>query len=299
MIAAMACGGLTFSESCPADIIASYIYGIDDANNIWQVTLSGTGNRNDRVFLTGLPGTGNSNAFAYDTVRDEMFFMNSGTNATPTLYYWNRQSAVAPVATKAQLGNPSTLPANAAYYDNAFWFFSEGTSSLNKVSLSYSGTVPSFQSLTTYTVSGIPTPGTDNRFGDIAINNTDGVLYAASTTGLFYSVSLGTLVTNGSATATVIKNAGTGNPSLQIAFSPDYTTLYATNYAGGAWYTVDTSSGSLTTIPGFTSQLSGTNGFRDLGGSSFVAVPEPSTLVSAAAALGTLAFAFGRRRRAP
>ncbi len=99
----------------------------------------------------------------------------------------------------------------------------------------------------------------------------------------------------------MIKSNGTGNPSLQIAFSSDYATLYATNYAGGQWYTMDVSNGNLTSIFGFQTQLSGTNGFRDLGGSSFVAVPEPSTWGLMAVAVGLAGLKRWRRvgRRMP
>jgi hypothetical protein len=273
----------------------SYIYGIDDDNYVWEVDPAGK--TYTRALNTGL--TGLSNAFAYDTARDDMYFLSSGKE----LYYWNHGSTFAKLSTREQLGLGTgiTQPANAAYYADAYWFFNEGANTLNKASLNYSDNVPtSVASLTTYAISGIPgTISANNLFGDIAINGNTGVLYAATTTGLFYSVDLGAL-SGGAGTASVIKSNGTGNPSLQIAFSSDYATLYATNYAGGQWYTMDVASGNVTSIPGFQTQLKGSTGFRDLGGSSIAPVPEPSTwalLFVAAGAIGVRRWRGAGRRR--
>lgn len=273
----------------------SYIYGIDDSNYVWEV--DPTGKTYTRELNTGL--TGQSNAFAYDTGRDDMYFLSS----VKDLYYWNHGSTFTKLANAAALGLSSvTQPANAAYYADAYWFFNEGANRLNKAALSYAGNAPtSVASVTSYAISGIPgTLASNNTFGDIAINGNSGVLYAATVSGLFYSVDLGAL-SAGAGTASVIKAAGS-NPSLQIAFSSDYATLYATNYAGGQWYTMDVSSGNLTTIVGLQTKLDGTNGFRDLGGSSISPVPEPSTwalLFVAAGAIGVRRWrGVGRRRGA-
>ena len=271
----------------------SYIYGIDDNNYVWEVDPAGK--TYTRELNTGL--TGLSNAFAYDTARDDMYFLSSGKE----LYYWNHGSTFTKLSTAATLGLSSvTQPANAAYYSDAYWFFNEGANTLNKASLNYVNNVPtSVASLATYAISGIPgSIFSNNLFGDIAINGNTGLLYAATTTGLFYSVDLGAL-SGGAGAATVIKAAGS-NPSLQIAFSSDYATLYATNYAGGQWYTMDVASGNVTSIPGFQTQLNGSNGFRDLGGSSISPVPEPSTWALMAVATGLIAVrrwrGAGRRR---
>jgi hypothetical protein len=271
----------------------SYIYGIDDANFVWEVDPVGKTYRQE--LSTGL--TGQSNAFAYDTARDDMYFLSSAKE----LYYWNHGSTFTKLSNAAALGLSSvTQPANAAYYADAYWFFNEGTNTLNKASLSYTANSPtSVASVTTYAISGIPgSIAANNTFGDIAINGNSGVLYAATVSGLFYSVDLGAL-SAGAGTATVIKAAGS-NPSLQIAFSSDYATLYATNYAGGQWYTMDVSNGNVTAIAGFQTTLSGTNGFRDLGGSSISPVPEPSTWALLAVATGFIGVqrwrGAGRRR---
>ena len=292
LVAAAACVVLTSTrDSAGAGV--SYIYGIDDANFVWEVDPVGKTYRQE--LSTGL--TGQSNAFAYDTARDDMYFLSSAKE----LYYWNHGSTFTKLSNAAALGLSSvTQPANAAYYADAYWFFNEGTNTLNKASLSYTANSPtSVASVTTYAISGIPgSIAANNTFGDIAINGNSGVLYAATVSGLFYSVDLGAL-SAGAGTATVIKAAGS-NPSLQIAFSSDYATLYATNYAGGQWYTMDVSNGNVTAIAGFQTTLSGTNGFRDLGGSSISPVPEPSTWALLAVATGFIGVqrwrGAGRRR---
>jgi hypothetical protein len=48
-------------------------------------------------------------------------------------------------------------------------------------------------------------------------------------------------------------------------------------------------SGDYTAIAGLQTQLSGPNGFRDLGGSSIAPVPEPSTWALMAVATGLIA----------
>ena len=286
LAAVAACVVLTGTRDS-AGVGVSYIYGIDDANFVWEVDPAGK--TYTRALSTGL--TGQSNAFAYDTGRDDMYFLSSAKD----LYYWNHGSTFTKLANAAALGLSSvTQPANAAYYADAYWFFNEGTNTLNKAALSYAGNAPTaVASVTSYAISGIPgTLTSSNTFGDIAINGNSGVLYAATVSGLFYSVDLGAL-SAGAGAASVIKAAGS-NPSLQIAFSSDYATLYATNYAGGQWYTMDVPSGNLTAIVGLQTKLDGTNGFRDLGGSSISPVPEPSTWALMAAATGLIAV---RRRR--
>ena len=276
----------------------SYIYGIADDNQIWQINPVPGQQSFASTFNTGL--TGQSNAVAFDRGRDQLLFLDVSNN----LYLWNKPLGGSPsefqqITTSSSLGINSSLVYNASYYNNGFWFFKEATNELVKASLSYSGTsvgtVPTFSGTTSYTLTG-PTPASDNGFGDIAINVNTGFLYAATSTGLFYSVDLSSPTT----TYNEIKAVGS-NPSLQLSFNSDYSILYGHNYASGKWYEVNVLTGNTTDL-NYTTIVPGTAaGFRDLGGASVVSVipvPEidPSSFGSVIALL-LGAFGLIERRR--
>jgi len=290
----VACSGVR-GESVPP---SSYIYGIDDANFLWQ--LDPVSKTSVRVYQTVL--TGISNALAFDTDRSDLFAVDGSND----LWWWNAVvDAPAKVATATQLGlstNSVDQPWSAAYYNNSYWFFRgaglQGTNELSRVVFDYTGGTPTFQSMATFTISG--TSLTDNSFGDIAIKP-DGTLYAYNhaTAGRFYSLDLTTAtLVSGSGTVggfnLISTTSGTG---LQLSFNADSTTLYGHNYDDGKWYVIDTSLGGLTEVAGFTSLLDDNKGFRDLGGATITAVPEPSTLLLAGVGVGgTLWTATSRRR---
>ena len=291
-----------FRHAAANSIVPSYIYGIDDQNDIWQVDPIPGQQSAESTFSTGL--SGNPNAVAFDRGRDQLFFLGGlNVNETNDLYMWNKPLGSGPgafqlITTSGNLGISSTAVYNAAYYNDAFWFFKEGTNQLVKASLSYSGTsvgtVPTFSSTTTYTVAGAPNDST-NGFGDIAINADTGMLYAATSSGLFYSVNL---LTDPAAGYSSIK-AG-GNISLQISFNEDYSVLYGHNYNTAAWYTVDVRTGDVTDL-GFATPANGVSGvgFRDLGGASAIDVtPVPEIdLGSFGSAIALLLSALGLLER--
>ncbi len=277
----------------------SYVYGIDDNNNIWEIN-PGAKTANN-VLSTILSGTQNSNAFAYDRDRDHMFFMYSGLNGGDTnaagLYYWNHQSGTSSVVQRV-LDDASYIDiANAAYYNNAYWFFNEngnasqGSNVLFKLSLSYSGSgngaVPTVSGTTSWTIANLAAGENINTFGDIAIDADDATLYANNVNGNFYKITdlNGTPTYDGSPIAT-------GLGSLQNAFNENYDVLYGHSFTNKTWFTIDTLTGAKTEIAGFESLV----GFRDLGGSSISAVPEPSTIVLGLGGVGLMAVRFLRRR---
>jgi hypothetical protein len=299
-IAALVLSCAAVQPAAASSIVPSYIYGIADDNQIWQINPIPGQQSFESTYNTGL--TGQSNAVAFDRGRDQLLFLDVSNN----LYLWNKPLGGSPAAfqqitTSGSLGISSSLVYNASYYNDGFWFFKEGTNQLVKASLTYSGTavgtVPTFSGTTPYTVAGAPND-VNNGFGDIAINVNTGILYAATSSGLFYSVDL----SDPSSTYTQIKGLG-GNISLQLSFNEDYSILYGHNYASGAWYTVDLATGNLTDL-GYTTIVPGTSaGFRDLGGASAVdvtpsSVPEidPGSFASAFALLaGALAWLERRR----
>jgi len=281
-----------FRPAAANPIVPSYIYGIADDNQIWQINPIPGQQSFESTYNTGL--TGQSNAVAFDRGRDQLLFLDVSNN----LYLWNKPLGGSPAAfqqitTSGSLGISSSLVYNASYYNDGFWFFKEATNDLVKASLSYSGTtpgtVPTFSGTTSYTLTG-PTPASGNGFGDIAINANTGILYAATSTGYFYSVDL----SNPTTTYNEIKGVG-GNISLQLAFNQDFSILYGHNYGSGAWYTVDVATGNLTDL-NYTTIVPGTSaGFRDLGGASAIDVtPVPEiTLGSFGSAIALLLGSLG------
>jgi hypothetical protein len=297
-------------------ITPRFIYGIDDANDIYQIDPTPGQQSFNGVYNTGL--TAQSNAFAFDRVRDQMFFINVGTGSANDLWLWNKPvGTFTQIATGSALGvSGTTIPANAAYYDDAFWFFKERTNNLVKASLLYggtaAGTVPTLGTVETFTITPAPTLGTvgsgtnsgiRNAFGDIAINPS-GTLYAYTAGGQggnFYSLDLTTasggtvggfaLISSG----TVV--SGTTPIGLQISFNEDYSVLHGHNYDDGRWYEVNTATGSLTDLDFVT--VTGTNnrGFRDIGGASISFVPEPSALALMGSAAAALSASLRRRGR--
>ena len=233
------------------------IYGIDDANSIWEI--DPLAQKFTRVNNTGLGGQ--SNSMAYDTARDQFFFTNASTSS---LRFWNRATqgpgSTPAVATFGQIGVGSD-PANASYYDNAYWYVTGNQQLLHRVSFNYAGATPAFSTTTRIPLgpSGYPS----SIYGDIAINGQTGVLYGTTVAGLFYRIDLARAGQAGSYTA-----IRTGLPSLQLSFNADYSTLFAHSHPTGRWYTLDTGSGALTDL-GFVTIVPGTtDGFRDLGGAS-------------------------------
>jgi hypothetical protein len=292
-------------QSAADTLDPSYIYGIADNNDIYQI------NPDQKtfgvVYNTGL--SGQSNAFAFDRNRDQMFFINpsgtfAGTPYTNGLFLWNKPAGSFSLlaANGSSFGiTGATIPANAAYHNNAFWFFNEGSLSLTRANLTYSGTgagavptgVASVQAFTMAT--GTSLTAGQNRFGDIAINAITNTLFgytAQAQGGRFYSLALSDPTSASSFTMI----SGSSAIGLQLSFDEDYSKLYGHNYANGRWYEINTSSGALTDL-NFITTTNGTTGFRDLGGSSIVAVPEPASATLAFTAAAATAGWWVLRRR--
>lgn len=274
---------------------SAIMYGVDNNSDIYEIDPVA---KTSVLRLSGTLTSGTSNSLAFDSVREQLFFIGTGTS----LYSWTR-GAGSVQNIGGVPGNPND-PNNAAFYNDAYWYFDFNSSDLYKLSLSYPGGVPSISGTTMYSIAGmsLPPSGTvgfnTNTFGDVAINTITGMLYASTTRGRFYSVNLNGDPTNTfTEIAPAIAPAGTDNTyGLQLAFNTDSTVLYGQSYESGSWYTIDLANGNRTSIDFTTTPFAG-KGFRDLGGSA-VAVPEPPTFALAAMGLsGGVGWHLLRRSR--
>ena len=133
---------------------SSYIYGISNTRVIYETDVNTQKNR--AVFNADpLLPAGNPNAFAYDTARNDFFFLDS----TRRLWYWDRVSPTITRLTSAtsDIGlSGFAQPANAVYYQNAYWFVRETeqavtSQTLIKVELAYGSGSPVVTGFKTYT----------------------------------------------------------------------------------------------------------------------------------------------------
>lgn len=284
----------SWSLEALAGPVPALVYGVDNNADIYEVDPV---SQTTTLVLGTAVTSGTCNSLAYDSVREQLFFIGQ----TNTLYSWQRGSGgVQSVGTVP--GSPND-PNNASFYNDAYWYFDFNSNNLYKLSLTYPGGVPAVSGTSLYAITGmsLPPSGTvgfnTNTFGDIAINDSTGILYASTTRGRFYSLDLNGDPTN---TFTEILPAtapsGTDNTyGLQLSFNTDYSVLYGHSYETGDWYTVNPSTGAATSL-GFTTTTAGGKGFRDLGGAA--AVPEPPTFALAAVAVsGCAAWQTLRRRR--
>lgn len=289
---------VTMAVAVGGEISSNFLYGIDDASVLYKI---------DPVALTsGTVGPTSlstlANALALDN-RGNLFAVD-GNNNLWCINDANLQGVQ--ILASGSLGlpaDPLLQPRSAAFYDNAYWFFvgdgTTGTTDLRKLTLDYSGATPQVSGFASYEAVGVGTP---NAFGDIAITP-EGKLYAytSGSTARFYSLDLATI---GSGTTvsgyTELKEPGQALSGVQIAFLPNGT-LYGNDWNTGTWYTVDTSSGNLDPIltqsGTFQTIATDNKSFRDLGGTSIQAVPEPSTLMLVAMGGGVLTWRVSRRRK--
>ena len=281
------------AANAAAGTLGHYIYGVDVANDIWELNPA---DKTSTKVLTSSEIGQTANANAYDSSRNHLFFVN----AANTFDYWERSTGTIKSVGGLSLGLTAD-PNNAAFYNDAFWYFEHNTNVLKQATLSYTGSgetaVPSVSAINSFAVLGMSAFGVNtNSFGDIAIDQNTGTLYANTSRGRFYSVDLA----NPSLSFAELRSSP-GNlrtVGLQLSFDHLSNTLYGTNYTTGDWYTIDTSNGDLTQIAGFNTLVAGGRGFRDLGGAALNPVPEPSTIGLAAVGLiGGLGYTGIRRRR--
>ena len=233
------------------------------------------------------------NGLATDAPRNRLVFVDdgdSGAGDADALYEYDLTGS----GTFTQIGNISTpeIPVSSTsggggWYQGEYYYWDDsggvGSEGLIRVSFAADG---SFLSATTFFD---PDPGDFGDFGDLAIDEVTGTLYATSQDGGSAFDLWSMDMSDPGAGRTIIT---TDVDYQQIAFDNtgqlvgvERTTLAARN-----WYLIDTSDGSATTVARI-----GDFDVYDLANGGLYPVPEPH--VAGLLALGGAAAALLRRRR--
>lgn len=244
------------------------IYGIDKDNNIWRIQPDSQ--QILKIMSTGLSLPTGSNALAYNNQTNHLIFMYYGTGTLPFGLAGNNGSGLYSVKINYDINNTPSLTSitgisgwnnvitkpiyNASYWNNAsgsggYWFMSESTGVLSKISftsLSNNGLAVSGNSLASFTLSTIPIlPNLyDNQFGDISISgsSTRGYLYATTKFGFLYCFDL-TPTMSGQNPVYITGAKITGDAvgrTLQTTFDHSNSILYGHSYDNQTWYSINT-----------------------------------------------------------
>lgn len=211
-----------------------------------------------------------SNALAYDYNNGMLFYIDSDLR----MYYYDASDIENLPSPQLLSGfqSPTAQPGNAAYWNNAVWYFEYNSNVLVRLTLSYNNNVPSVSDTRKWFVlnMGLPTTGTvgdnTNTFGDIAITN-DGQLIACTSRGRMYTVNiLPRFVVGRSIGSFAEIKSSEGNDKsvgLQLSWNDRDKILYGHNFKTGNWYIVNKSDGSKTSI-----NIASDRKYRDLAGNS-------------------------------
>jgi subtilisin family serine protease len=211
-----------------------------------------------------------SNSLAYDYDHDMLFYIDSDLR----MYYYDISDIENTPSPQLLNGfeSPTAQPGNAAYWNNAVWYFEYNSNVLVRLTLSYNNNIPSVSDIRKWFVlnMGLPTTGTvgdnTNTFGDIAITN-DGQLIACTSRGRMYTVNiLPRFVVGRSIGSFAEIKSSEGNDKsvgLQLSWNDRDKILYGHNFKTGNWYIVNKSDGSKTSI-----NIASDRKYRDLAGNS-------------------------------
>lgn len=165
-------GGLGMLGAHAADPgLGSYMYGLRKINGTrWIVQYNPPIQQLEVVFDTGLD---DSNALAFDTLRDQLIFLGEDFSNVESLYVWDiateTMTLIAPWAPLAAALGITTTD-SAAFYNNAYWFVPERTVAAAQIIFIYTNGIPTgIASYNKYDFAD-QTVAPLMRFGDIAID---------------------------------------------------------------------------------------------------------------------------------
>ncbi len=184
-----------------------------------------------------------ANGNAWDTNNQRLYYSDTNTG---DLYFWDRQSGNHfSLGNVISAGGPSGLTiASGSFYEDAYYFFEDGTANLWAVMFDFSGT-PQIDSVTL--VDDVTPDATTWDFGDIAIS-TDGTLYGSAVRqadGLhhLFKYGLGDQVfetIRDDPSTTVFPHS-----QLSLNFAGD---LFGANALNGDFFSINTLTGSFTSL---------------------------------------------------
>jgi hypothetical protein len=198
------------------------------------------------------------NGLALDRDREMLFFAATGDPPNYQergLYYmdlrYNVSAKFAPLTDVGIFSNETkAIPQNACWYKGSYWFIVTETLLLRRTIFSFDGNHPTGVAVySDYNIGAPPQQASFMKFGGIDVDVFTDILYASTTRGQFFTVDL----TNLAAPALPFNDivpvaAASARPSLQIAFNVAYTVLYGQYQIDGTWYTINKSTGALTTL---------------------------------------------------
>jgi uncharacterized delta-60 repeat protein len=208
-------------------------------------------------------GAGANNALSYDGTRGHLYYFDSFASGS-NLWYVDISGATP--TTPVQLGSASSMglagadqgTESAGFYDGALWIIAKNKEQIDRVSFSYTGNTPTWQSTSTYTFTNIDTATYNVSGGDIAFS-ANGQLYGTSqfsSGALFFSLDLTQINDTNKTIPWQLIRSGTDMNLGSLAFNTDGSILYGYNTRETTgWYAIDTSNGTTSTISDAPSQV--------------------------------------------
>lgn len=153
-----------------------------------------------------------------------MFWLYQNSSAgvvTPSLdglYFWNRATdTFGRLASSTALGIPTSLPANAAFAWDSFFYIPTEQTILRRISITYgpNGVPNGATWVANYLIAAPATQAANMTFGDIVIDPYSSQLYGATSKGQFFRVDLSDMNNpNGLPYTLILQSAA--QPTVQI-----------------------------------------------------------------------------------
>lgn len=177
----LGCLGMLGGARAADPAAGEYMYGIDEeasTGTFWIQEFNPVKQEEAIEYNTGIvSANGDANALAFDVARNQLLFVAGDDLSTLKLWVFDvTAKTLSVVGTYNEIGLPYPAPGNfgdvlnnAAFFDDAYWYFLLGTTDVTKVKLTYTNGLPTaVASFTNYPVND---PNiVNNYYSDIAID---------------------------------------------------------------------------------------------------------------------------------